>query len=75
MTEATEAKPGDDALLTTQEAAGRLKISRRLLYEYISAGEITTIRLPSRTGAEGEHRIEPAEIERFKQRHTQAATA
>jgi len=70
MTQAT-----DDDLLTTRQAAARLGISRRHLYNLINAGEIETIRIPSRNGNEGEHRIELAEIERFKDRNRQRATA
>lgn len=66
MTQATT----DEALLTTQQAADRLGISRRMLYELISAGEIATIRIPSsRTpGRDGEHRIEPSALAAFIER-------
>lgn len=63
------APPENDNLLTTKEAAARLGISRRQLYNLMAAGEITTIRLPSREGQGGEHRIEPSVIEDFKDRH------
>jgi excisionase family DNA binding protein len=71
MTQATT----DDDLLNTKEAADKLGISRRHLYNLIYAGQIETIRIPSVNGNDGEHRIEPAEIERFKDRHRQRATA
>jgi len=71
MTQAT-----DDGLLTTMQAARRLGIGRRMLYYLIEAGEIETIRMPSRTGRDGgQHRIEPAEIQRFIDRNRQRATA
>jgi len=75
MTQATEA--ADEDMLNTIQAAKRLGISRRMLYELIAAREIETIRIPSsRTpGRQGEHRIEPAEIERFKKRNRQRAIA
>lgn len=72
MTEATTAQ---DELLTTKRGAQLLGISRRHLYTLISAGEIATIRIPSTTGAEGEHRIEPSELEAFKARHRFQASA
>lgn len=62
----------DDDLLTTAQAAKKLGISRRYLYELISNGLLATIRLPS-GGSRPEHRVEPAEIERFKAEHRQAA--
>lgn len=71
MTQATE---DEDALLGTVRAAARLGISRRKLMELIAAGEIATIRLPSKNGGLNEHRIEPAEIERFKDRYRSAAS-
>ena len=52
-----------------------LGISRRKLMELIAAREIETIRLPSRNGGLNEHRIEPAELERFKDRYRQPAGA
>jgi len=64
----------DNKLLTVIQAADVLGISRRQLYNLINAGEITTIRIPSRTGNTGEHRIEPQVIEDFKNRHRQVAT-
>lgn len=73
MTQTTQ-EDGDD-LLGTVRAAQKLGISRRKLMELIAAGEIETIRLPSRNGGVNEHRIEPAEIERFKDRYRQRATA
>lgn len=77
MTQAptNDALPADDALLTTKQAAVRLGISRRHLYNLIYAREIETIRIPSTKGNQGEHRIEPAELERFKDRYRQPATA
>lgn len=72
MTEPTD----DDALLKVTQAAGKLGISRRKLMELIYTGEIETIRLPSkRTGLPYEHRIEPAEIQRFIDRNRQRASA
>lgn len=82
MTQATDhdgaplggTQPGDNALLTTSQAAARLGISRRKLMELIYAREIETIRLPSgRTGRPYEHRVEPAEIKRFIDRYRQPA--
>ena len=70
-----DALPADDALLTTKQAAARLGISRRHLYNLIYAREIETIRIPSTKGNTGEHRIEPAEIKRFKDRYRQPAQA
>lgn len=73
MTQATTedtAKDGDN-LLTTAQAAAKLGITRHYLYSLMAAGEIATIRLPLGR----EHRIEPAEIERFKDRNRQRATA
>lgn len=69
----TQAPPDDDALLNCRQAAAKLGISRRMLYELIYQGKIATIRIPSsRTpGKDGEHRIEPAELERFKDRNRQ----
>lgn len=73
MTQATteSAAEDEDGLLTTAQAAKKLGISRRYLYELMAAGEIETIRLPLGP----EHRIEPAEIQRFKDRNRQRATA
>ena len=59
-------------LLSVVQAAEVLGITRRYMYELISAGEITTIRLPSRNGNTGEHRIERAELDSFIERHRQA---
>jgi excisionase family DNA binding protein len=56
-------------LLTVTQAAEQLGISRRYLYHLIYAGELTTIRLPSKTGAEGEHRIEQATVDDFIAQH------
>ena len=70
------ALPADDNdLLTTAPAAKRLGISRRYLYYMIQRGLITTIRLPGARGdgSNPEHRVEPAEIERFKAEHRQPA--
>lgn len=73
MTQATpeSAAEGSDNLLTTAQAAKKLGVTRRYLYELMAAGEIETIRLPHGT----RHRIEPAEIERFKDRNRQRASA
>jgi len=74
MTEAPDSE--DDALLTTLEAASKLRISRRKLMEFIASGEIATIRIPSKNGvSRGDHRIEPAEIKRFIDRNRQRASA
>ncbi len=66
--------PQADDLLTTAQAAKKLGVSRRYLYDLISTGEITTIRLPS-GGSKPEHRVEPEEIERFKAEHRQTASS
>lgn len=72
MTQATtEGTAEDDDLLTTAQAAKKLGISRRYLYELITAGEIEAIRLPLGP----ERRIEPAELQRFKDRNRQRASA
>ena len=75
MSAAIQADDGD--LLTTAEAAKKLGISRRYLYYLIQRGDIGTIRLPGArgSGSKPEHRVEPAEIERFKAEHRQAATS
>jgi hypothetical protein len=65
----------DDGMLGTVRAAKRLGISRRKLMELIASGEIVTIRIPRRNGNPGDHRIELAEIERFKDRYRQSASA
>lgn len=72
MTQATTegAAEGEDNLLTTAQAAEKLGITRRYLYELMAAGEIETIRLPLGR----EHRVEPAEIQRFKDRNRQRAS-
>jgi len=74
MTQATTEGAAQDEgdWLTTAQAAKKIGISRRYLYELIGAGEIETIRLPS-GGSRPEHRIEPAEIERFRDRNRQRA--
>lgn len=69
MSEAT----AEPRLLNTTEAAGRLGVSRRYLYDLINSGEIATVRLPS-GGTKPEHRIEESEIEAFIERHRQPAT-
>jgi len=66
--------PADD-LLTTAEAARKLGVTRRYLYNLINRGLIATIRLPSEGGSKPEHRVEPEEIERFKAEHRQAAAS
>ena len=66
--------PADD-LLTTAQAAKKLGISRRYLYSLIARGLLTTIRLPSEGDSKPEHRVEPAEIERFKAEYRQPAAA
>ena len=73
----TQTPPEDEPMLTTLEAAVQLNISRRMVYELISQGAIETIRIPSsRTpGRPGEHRIEAAEIQRFKDRNRQRGAA
>jgi excisionase family DNA binding protein len=72
MTQATTKDAGgDEGDLTTAQAAEMLGISRRYLYELIAAGEIATIRLPLGP----EHRIERAEIKRFRDRNRQRAGA
>jgi excisionase family DNA binding protein len=68
-------KPPADDLLTTVQAAKKLGISRRYLYSLINRGLLTTIRLPSEGGSKPEHRVEPAEIERFKAEHRQPAAS
>lgn len=73
MTQASE--EDEDGLLGTVRAAKRLGISRRKLMELIAAREIETIRIPRRNGSPGDHRIEPAELERFKDRCRQPASA
>ena len=67
----SEALTTQEDLLTAAGAAKRLGISRRHLYNLIYAGDIATIRIPSRNGNTGEHRIEPSEIEAFKKRNRQ----
>jgi excisionase family DNA binding protein len=62
-----------DDLLTTTQAAQRLGVSRRYFYYLIQRGLITTIRLPSMGGSKPEHRVEPSEIERFKDENRRAA--
>lgn len=75
----TQAPVGEDEpLLTTKQAAARLGISRPTLMRLIYAGQLPSIRIPSvnprtRDGSRPEHRIEPAEIERFKDRNRQRA--
>lgn len=76
----TQAPPDGDAMLTTTEAAAKLGVSRSTLMRLIYAGELETIRIPpvnpsSTDGSRPEHRIEPAEIQRFKDRNRQRATA
>lgn len=83
----TQAPDGDDdALLTTRQAAAKLNISLSTLMRLIYAGELETIRMPPvnldarkggrpRNGSRPEHRIEPAEIERFKDRNRQRVGA
>lgn len=70
--------PDDDALLTTEQAAARLHVSRSTLMRLIYAGELETIRIPgvypNSRNSKREHRIEPAAIERFKDRNRQRAT-
>ena len=58
-------------LLSVVQAAEAIGIARRYMYELIYAGEITTIRLPSRNGNTGEHRIERSELDAFVERHRQ----
>jgi|HubBroStandDraft_2_1064218.scaffolds.fasta_scaffold315008_1 hypothetical protein len=65
----------DDGLLKVSRAMVKLGLSRRKLMELIASGEIQTIRIPSKNGGVREHRIEPAEIERFKDRHRQQRAA
>ncbi|HEY5397844.1 MAG TPA: hypothetical protein VIL16_20850 [Trebonia sp.] len=74
MTQATTDED-DDGLLGTVRAAKRLGVSRRKFMELIAAREIATIRIPRRNGTPGDHRIEPAELERFKDRYRQSASA
>jgi excisionase family DNA binding protein len=73
MTQATpeSAAADDDNWLTTAQAAKKMGITRRYLYELMAAGEIETIRLPLGR----EHRVDPEEIQRFKDRNRQRATA
>lgn len=73
MTQATTDE--DDGLLGTVRAAKKLGISRRKLMELIAAHEIETLRVPRPDGTPGDHRIEPAEIERVKDRWRQLASA
>ena len=54
-------------LLTIDEAAARLSVSRRSLYRLIEAGELPTV--PSLTPA-GPHRIRPEDIAAFIARRT-----
>ena len=75
MTQATtEGAAGDEGDLTTAQAAEMLGITRRYLYELIAAGEISTIRLPLGE-IRPDHRIERAEIKRFRDRNRQRAGA
>lgn len=76
LTVMTQAPPDNQGLLRVVQAAAKLGVSRRKFMELIYTGQIETIRIPSKTsGKPYEHRIEPAEIERFKDRHRQPATA
>jgi excisionase family DNA binding protein len=69
----SEAPTAQDELLTTKEAAGLLKITRRHLYTLISEGHITTVRMPTASGGR-EHRIERSEIQAFVRRNRQSAS-
>lgn len=77
----TEAPDGDDEpMLNTAQAAAKLGVSLSTLMRLIYAGELETIRIPpvnpqTRDGSKAQHRIEPAEIQRFKDRNRQRATA
>ena len=77
MSEATSPPAGvqatDELAVSTKRAAFLLGITRRYLYDLISAGEITTVRLPSK-GGQGEHRIEITEIKAFLARNRQRVT-
>ena len=52
-----------------------LGLSRRKLMELIASGDIATVRIPSKNGGVREHRIEPEEIERFKDLYRQRGAA
>jgi len=75
LTSMTQAPEDEKPLLRVVQAAAQLGISRRKLMELIASRDIATIRIPSKNGGVREHRIEPAEIERFKDRYRQSASA
>jgi hypothetical protein len=75
LTSMTQAPEDEKPLLKVVQAATQLGLSRRKLMELIAAREIETIRIPSKNGGVREHRIEPAELQRFKDRYRQPASA
>jgi excisionase family DNA binding protein len=68
MTE--QATASQTPLLTVDETAERLSVSREYIYQLIRRGELACIELPLREGAKWSgKRIEPAELEAFIERN------
>jgi excisionase family DNA binding protein len=59
-------------LLSIAQAAEVLGVTRRYMYDLVYAGEVATVRLPSsKSGKDGAHRIERAELDGFIEKHRQ----
>jgi excisionase family DNA binding protein len=71
----TQAPEDGDGMLKVTQACRKLGLSRRKLMELIASGDIATVRIPSKNGGVREHRIEPEEIERFKDLYRQRGAA
>jgi excisionase family DNA binding protein len=61
-------------LLTVPEAAERLGVQRRKIYELMASGDLASVKLPPGTPQSG-RRIEEAEISAFIDRNRGYATA
>ena len=61
-------------LLTAAQAADILGVDPRQIYHWINAGILAAVRYPTRNGdPNGPVRIEPADVEAFRDRHRQEA--
>ena len=59
---------------TVAEVAAMFKVNPQRVYEWIYAGHLNSTRLPSRGSGPGVHRIELADVERFKAMCRQVAS-
>ena len=56
-------------LLTVNQTAERLNISRGKLYELLRRGELKSIQIGSRTGKTQSRRFEPSEVDAYIEQH------